>query len=173
VLGDALRKAGEPGQALEIFQRAAELARRLEAPELLASAALGFEDAVLPAGLARTNVADPSVRLLEEALQALGEGHSAVRARVYAALARALVFTGSPARGAALSQQAVDLARQADDLAALVYALDAHRIAIWGPDNLIERLTVASEIVRLAEEIGDREIALNSLRAARAAGARR
>jgi DNA-binding CsgD family transcriptional regulator/tetratricopeptide (TPR) repeat protein len=160
-LGDALRKAGDPHPALEHFQHAADLARRLVAPDLLARAALGFEDAVLPAGLPRTEGADPSVALLEEALRVLDPAPSPVRARLLAALARALVFTRSRVKGAALSRQAVDLARQTGDPAAVVYALDAHRIAIWGPDNPGERLAVASEIARLAEEIGDKEMALN------------
>jgi DNA-binding CsgD family transcriptional regulator len=160
-LGDALRKAGEPQPALERFQHVADLARRLVAPDLLARAALGVEDAVHTAGLPRTAAADPSVALLEEALRVLDPAPSPVRARLLAALARALVFTGAREKGAALSRQAVDLARQTGDPAAVVYALDAHRIAIWGPDHPGERLAVASEIARLAEEIGDREMALN------------
>jgi DNA-binding CsgD family transcriptional regulator len=158
--GDALRKAGEPHQALDTFARAAEVARRLKAPALLASAALGVEDVVLAAGMPRT-AAMPSVRLLEEALEGLGTDQVATRARLQAALARALVFTGQPARGLALSQRAVALARQAGDRGALVYALDAHRIALWEPANLNERLAAASEIARLATEIGDREMALD------------
>lgn len=160
-LGDALRKAGEPQRALATFQRAAALARALGAPELLARAALGFENTVLPAGLARARAADPSVLLLEEARCALGEGRSALHVRVLAALARAFIFSGAPERGRELSQQAVDLARQAGDAAALAYALDARRIAIWGPDNLTERLAVTREIVQLAETVGDKEMALD------------
>ena len=159
-LGDARRKAGEPRRAMDAFQRAAELAKQLEQPGLLASAALGFEDAVLPAGIARAGAADPSILLLEAALTALGEAQIAVKARVLAALARAHCFSGAPARAALLSEEAVELARRVGDQSALVYALNARRIAIWGPDRPEERLAVASEIVRRAAEIGDLEMAL-------------
>lgn len=160
-LGDALRRAGEPHRATATFERAAALAQQIAAPELLVTAALGFEDTVLTAGLARPRTGNPSVRLLEEALRALEAQPSAAMARVLAALARALVFTGSSSRGIALSRQAVELARRVGDPAALVYALNARRIAIWGPDNLEERLAVASEIARLGEEVGDKEVALD------------
>ncbi|PWU24809.1 MAG: hypothetical protein C5B48_04470, partial [Candidatus Rokuibacteriota bacterium] len=39
----------------------------------------------------------------------------------------------------------------------LAYVLDGRHSAIWGPDNVEERLTIVDEIVRLADEIGDRE----------------
>ena len=160
-LGDAQLKSGDPQQALKRFQAAAETARRLPAPELLASAALGFEDALLQAGLPRTQVAAPSISLLEDALRALGPAPSAARSRVLAALARALIFSGSRPRGMDLSQEAVALARQVGDPAALVHALDARRIAIWGPDHLDERRTIASEIAHLAGGIGDLALALD------------
>jgi DNA-binding CsgD family transcriptional regulator len=56
----------------------------------------------------------------------------------------------------------VSRARELGDAPSLVYALNARRIAIWGPDNLPERLAVATEAARLAEQIGDRETALDA-----------
>jgi hypothetical protein len=42
-------------------------------------------------------------------------------------------------------------------LAAVLYE---HHMATWGPDNLRERLAVATEVVQLAEAAGDRVMAL-------------
>ena len=43
------------------------------------------------------------------------------------------------------------------DSATLAYALHSRHVAVWGPRNLEERLAVATEIVRLATEGGDKE----------------
>jgi DNA-binding CsgD family transcriptional regulator len=42
----------------------------------------------------------------------------------------------------------------------LAHALGVRRIAIWGPDHLRERLAVADELNRLADAVGDLELAL-------------
>ncbi|MBI3964092.1 MAG: AAA family ATPase [Chloroflexi bacterium] len=159
-LGEAQRRAGDLHKALETFRAAAALARALAAPEQLARAALGFEDALLPTGVPRTGVRDPSILLLEDALHALGEEASALRARVLAGLARALHFAGVRDRSPALSVAAVTLARQIGDPSALAYALNARRIVIMGPDNLEERLAVVTELMQLAELVGDSELVL-------------
>ena len=156
-LGEAQIKAGERDKAGEAFYQAADIAREMGAAELLARAALGlggrllvsfdyFPDALL-------------VRLAEEALNALGEQDNVLRARLLALLA-ALIHEDSPERGASLSQEGVETARRVGDSAALASALAGRQLAVWRPDNLEERLAIATEIVRLAEEIGDKEFAL-------------
>jgi DNA-binding CsgD family transcriptional regulator len=159
-LGEVQRRAGDLHQAMATFRQTAAEARRLADPQLLAHAALGFEDALLPSGLPRAGVGDTSNLLLEEAFGALAEADSPLRARVLAALARALYFAGERDRGTALSEQAVALARRAGDPTALAYALGVRRIAIWGPDHGEERLAVADELIRLADATGDLELAL-------------
>jgi predicted ATPase len=74
-LGEAQTKAGDFHQASHTFQRTADLARTLGAPEVLARAALGFQEARWRPGLP----GEPGVRLLEEALHALPETDSALR----------------------------------------------------------------------------------------------
>jgi tetratricopeptide (TPR) repeat protein len=44
-LGDALGRAGESSQAIETFQQAANIAKKVGLPEVLAQAAQGFEEA--------------------------------------------------------------------------------------------------------------------------------
>src|SRR5262249_12048452 len=51
------------------------------------------------------------------------------------------------------------MARRVGDRGALAYVLDATPYAIWGPDNLDERLALADELMRLAGEIGDVRLA--------------
>src|SRR5262249_104104 len=92
-----------------------------------------------------------------DALRGLGEEDSALRARVLARLAGALRDQPAPERRAELSAEAVEIARRLGDCSTLAYVLDGRHSAIWGPDNVQERPTILREIVRLADEIGDRE----------------
>src|SRR5207248_6928520 len=101
-----------------------------------------------------------SILLQEEALRALGEGASALRVRLLAGLARVCNFAGERERAARLAEEAVTLARRVGDPAALADALNSRRIAIWGLGNVEERLAVATELTRVAEAAGDRELAL-------------
>ena len=67
-LGAASHRAGNATDALEAFVSAAELARELDAAELLAQAAIGYEEACWRPGLPSREAID----LLEEALAAVG-----------------------------------------------------------------------------------------------------
>ncbi|MGH7821919.1 MAG: hypothetical protein ACREQ9_19325, partial [Candidatus Binatia bacterium] len=158
-LGDAQTRAGDPDGARETFLRAADVARELAAAEQLARAALGFGGRFVW-GFAAAD--ERLITLLEESLAALGEGDSALRVRVLARLATAFVgrmmyYQQALERSASLSQQAVEMSRRLGDTALLAYALDARHFAIWGPDRVEERLAIATEMLRLAEEAGDTE----------------
>jgi DNA-binding CsgD family transcriptional regulator len=163
-LGEARRKAGQLREAMEAFQRAAEVARATGDAERLARAALGYEDALLPSGLPRASVGDPSAVILEEALSALPPGEDPLRARVLAGLGRALYFAGDGRQAAALNDEAVATARQVGDTGALAYALNARCIAVWTHEDPAARLATATELLRLAEDGGDRELALEGHR---------
>lgn len=116
----------------------------------------------MPTGLPRQGLDDPSIRLLEEALDVQPDGDTALRAKLLAGLARALRFAGAQERAATHGQEAVKAARRVDDPSALLYALNAHRIASWRVDAIEERLSVASELAELAEKMGDSEVALEA-----------
>jgi DNA-binding CsgD family transcriptional regulator len=157
-LGEARMAASEVPAARAAYQQAAQLARRLRDAELLARAGLGL-------GLEFTSgIVDPvEVGLLEEALAALGGEDSALRARVLARLARALLFGPQAERRLALSEEAVGLARRLGDPATLAAVLYDHHLAIWGSEQAEvagERLAVATEVIGLAEQLGDRAMAL-------------
>jgi tetratricopeptide (TPR) repeat protein len=157
-LGEAQNKAGERDKAGEAFYQAAGIAREMGAAELLARAALGRGGRYL---LGEIDLANDAllVPLIEEALNALSEQDNVLRARLLALLA-ALIHQDSPERGTSLSQEGVEMARRIGDSAALAHALAGRQDAVWRPDNLEDRLAIATEIVRLAEEVGDKEFAL-------------
>jgi tetratricopeptide (TPR) repeat protein len=159
-VGETLWSAGEFQRSKETFLRAAEVARALGDPEPLAHAALGaggrgtaFETGVVDEVL---------VGLLEEALAALGPGESALRARVMARLAPALTFSDERRRIPSLAKEASEIARRAGDPVVLASVLRDIRWALWAPDNVDQRLALAGEIVELAEDVGDRAMALET-----------
>jgi DNA-binding CsgD family transcriptional regulator len=157
-LGEARMAASEVPAARAAYQQAGQLAKRIGSPDALARAGLGL-------GLEFTSgIVDPvEVGLLEEALAALGEADSPLRARVLARLARALLFAPQAERRLALSQEAVGLARHLGDPATLAAVLYDHHLAIWGSEKAEvagERLAVATEVIQLAERLEDRAMAL-------------
>jgi len=157
-LGDAHTKAGSGEKARENFLSAASLARRMGAAEELAQAALGI-GAGAATGTTYGRVDQVQVDLLEESLALLEEGDSALRSRLLAQLALALYYSPGEQR-MLLSHQAVEMARRVSDASALLYALYSRCITLEGYNEVEERLAAASEVVRIAEHSGNREMAL-------------
>ena len=141
--GDALSRAGDPG-AVAAFAEARELGAG--APELVARAALG----ACGVGVTIIDVDLDRAAWLEAALEQLGTGHPALRARLLARLAIELAYEPGRDRLGRLSQAAVGTARAAGDPDALLAALNARHVALWHPDGLAERLDVADEMIALA-----------------------
>ena len=135
---------------------AADLARALEDPARLGRAALGYAGAWSMLG--RTE--EDCVRALEEALNALGDQDGELRARLLARLALELYYAGTPERRLTISEEAVALARRLGDPATLAVCLDARHYALWRPETVEQRLAVAAELRRIAEETGDPELEL-------------
>ncbi|HTQ90006.1 MAG TPA: AAA family ATPase [Streptosporangiaceae bacterium] len=157
-IGEARMAASDVPAARTAYQQAGELARRIGSAEALARAGLGL-------GLEFTSgIVDPvQVGLLEQALAVLDEADSPLRARVLAGLARALVSSPQAERRLALSEDAVRMARRLGDPATLAAVLFGRHLAIWGSEQAEvtgERLSIATEAVGLAEQIGDRAMAL-------------
>jgi DNA-binding CsgD family transcriptional regulator/tetratricopeptide (TPR) repeat protein len=160
MLGNARRKAGDVHGAMAAFHQAAAIARKRTLAEELALAALGHEEAALDAGTPRLSAGDPSICLLEEALESQALMDGALRARLLAALAGALFFAGARGRAEAVCRDAIALAREAGDSSILARALSAWRAIIWGPDNLDERLSLSVELISLSERVDDVDIIL-------------
>ncbi|MFY9571921.1 MAG: AAA family ATPase, partial [Blastocatellia bacterium] len=153
-LGEAQTKAGNIARAREAFVQAADVARKRGASEQLARAALGIGAGVTAVG----NEDELQVSLLREALGALEEEDSALRARVLAQLSLALYY--SPELRDGINQQGVEMARRVGDPAAIVTALYSRHVILDGTTNVEERLAVATEILGFAEHGGGKEMEL-------------
>ena len=153
-LGDARGLGGERQTARARFVEAAELARRIGRNDLLARAAVGHrgfgEMGAPPDG--------PTIALLEEALDVVGDAWPVERARVLARL------TGTPPHSASMetrerfSLEALALAEASGDRWAIVDALSARYWASLGPDRVAERLAVGAHGLALATRWGDQRV---------------
>ena len=160
-LGEAHNNAGHVSNSKETFQRAADTARKLELPEQLARAALGYDAGFGGAVRFEVGVLDETlVDLLEEALRALGEGDSVLRAQLLARLAAAIYWSESQERRDLLSGQAIDMAQRVGDKMAFAFALNGRGWALAGPDNIEQRLADATDLVRLADDEGLRHLSI-------------
>jgi len=162
-MGENLWRGGDIRRAREIFERAAAHARHRRAAPELARAALGYGGGFRGFDVGMT---EPRlVELLEEALAALPHRPDALQARVMARLAVALYHVpNSLERRQALSRDAVAIAARSADDAAHLGALYSRHWAIWGPDNLDDRIEAATAMIEIATRIGDDEMALHAHR---------
>jgi DNA-binding SARP family transcriptional activator/tetratricopeptide (TPR) repeat protein len=152
-LGEATRKVGQFTESLATFQETAVIAREQALPQALARAALGYEDSRWRFNLP----AEPAAQLLEEALNVLGETEDILKARLWVNLARTHMTTSSPEQFAAMTQQALEIARRVNDPPAL---FDALYLIVRGdrrPEKSAERKAMLEEMLRLAQRVGDRE----------------
>ena len=159
-LGDAQWRAGNAEAARSSFEQATEVARRLGDGELLARAALGY---VVALGgfifLARFEVGTSAAGLLEEALAALPEEDSPVRAQLLARLAMELLGPLQPVeRRVEVSRNALEMARRLGDSATLVTALHARHWAFTTPGMQLERLRHTEEMLRVGRETANQEM---------------
>ncbi|MFN2236248.1 MAG: ATP-binding protein [Anaerolineales bacterium] len=150
-LGEVRYLAGQLSESLAAFEKAAELAKRMESPEDFALAALGYENTRwrfnLPSG--------SSVKLLEEALEIFGDKEGSLQARVLTSLVRARRVIETQEEAYKMTQQAIEMARRVDDPQALYEAL---YLVIWGdrqPEHSDSRLAALDEMKNLTESMGD------------------
>jgi tetratricopeptide (TPR) repeat protein len=156
-LGSAQMARGLVVAAQKTHARAAQLAQARGDTALLARAALGFG---VEFGAGGSN--EQEVELLEAALAVLPEADSALRARVMSRLSRALLFGVRHAERIALAEAALAMARRLDDRATLASVLYARHQSLWTGAPAEVRCAIADEIVQLAEENGDRELAMQA-----------
>ncbi len=148
-LAQAQGSAGSIFIGRETALRAAELARRL-------SDAQRFGDAVWLSGIGLDtgNIDLQFVGRIEEALARLGEADSGLTARLMARLSNALAFGGDQERRTTLAREALEMARRAGDVDALVYTMTNTFMLGFGHEDPRKQLTAADEIVTLAEASG-------------------
>jgi eukaryotic-like serine/threonine-protein kinase len=145
-LGAAQIQAGADEEARATLRHALESARKSGSPERLAEATLLF--AIRSVGVDEIDA--ELIRLLEAALEGLDLGDSTLRVRALSRLAVALCYVpGSHDRRKVLCGEAVAIARRLGDPMVLAGALGGRQRALWGPDNLDERLAELTECLRL------------------------
>ena len=153
-LAEARLRAGDEDDAKARFLGAAEIARRLVDAEAFGRAALGYGGLVVwPAARGDPHL----VPLLEEALAALPELDSSLRARLLARLSCALRDQPDRDRGPPLSENAVEMARRLDDPRTLAYTLGAKCVLLADPGSMERLGESALEVVQVAEGIGELE----------------
>jgi len=157
-LGDACHRGGHADEALETFERTAELAAALRAPELLARAAVGFEAACW-----RPAIHDAeAIELLERAVADLPLEDSELRAEVHRALARALELRGDSRRAALERDEAIAISRRRRDARTLAKTLAQ---AYWsrGSSTNEDVNGMLQEARALGIELADDEIQSDAL----------
>jgi DNA-binding CsgD family transcriptional regulator/tetratricopeptide (TPR) repeat protein len=152
-LGEAQARAGALGSARRSFLDAMALARHLKDTGRLARTALGFSEHTSAGDL----IDEVAGQLLDEAMAALQAegGQDTLLALLKARRALSLAWANEADRMLRLSEEALDLARRQSDRSALAWALEARHRALATPDRLSERLQVAAEMVRIADDSGD------------------
>lgn len=156
-LGEAEEASGDRAGARRTYLQAADGARAAGRADLLADAALGLSGTV---GFEVTLLDREQIDVLREALEVLPPEDMARRASVLARLAVAVSFLEDVERRAALTEEAVALARASGDPAALVQALAARCDAISGPEHAGVRTALAAEIVEIGTRLRDPRLEL-------------
>src|SRR5437879_2023716 len=157
-LGDAKLAYGDAAGARTAYLAAAETARRGGDAGLLAAAALGLGSG--PAGFEVARQDREQIRALTETLTMLPDSALSTRAMVLARLSVALTFTAALDRRAKLAAEALSLATQSGDEAALAAALASHCDVISGPESVDERLAHTDRIIEIAERLRDSSLEL-------------
>lgn len=152
-LGEALMRSDRVADARPVLREAADLARGLASGELLARTALALGGPWPVMGVVNREL----LALYAEAVPAAAP---ALRVRLMARWAIELYFGGAVERRLVLSEQALALAARTDDQVGLAHALVARHWALYGPDDLPERLDLATRMLRLGEQAGDEELVL-------------
>jgi predicted ATPase len=161
--GDALRHAGQGGDAQAALYAAAARARAAGEVALFARAAFGAHRVPTLTEASRSG----TIALLEEALAALDGQQADARAERWllaASLARELADGPDRdlPRAVRLAHDAVEGARAAGAAGTLAYALFALADVRWEPGTAAERLTIAEELAAAAAAARETELVLDA-----------
>ncbi|MGD9891787.1 MAG: LuxR C-terminal-related transcriptional regulator, partial [Dehalococcoidia bacterium] len=135
------------------------VARRMgpAAADLQARAVLGFcEVWAIETGID----GEEQIALMEEAIRALGDADSSLRAMLLGHLASRLAFTARRVRAPALLRDAEAIARRTGVSSAIASVLGDRHWVLWTEEDATDRLAAAREIVRLGEQSGNPETVL-------------
>lgn len=150
---EALVRSGQRNEASDLLLEAAEIAKDLDDPGRLADALIAYGESFYRAGVP---IESELGGLLEEALERLSPEAKAQRAILLADLAARKNFgQGKDGRGDA--QEAVALAREAEDESALARALMSSAYTA-GPDRIHEAISAMDELVEIGRRRGNSDL---------------
>lgn len=152
-LGTARFRAGGSYDAMAAFRAAAQIARDIGDPSMLARAAVGFEEACWRPGITD----EGAVELLEEASRALPDADSELRVMVLAGLGRAHAFIGNYGPSDVVRHHAIAMARRLDDRLGLATVLVRSYWSL-GDGSLEDTLEMLAEARDLAEGLGEHDL---------------
>lgn len=154
--GEAHARAMESDEARPALLAVIQAAREADLPVLMARATwiLGTLDMGVPRG----KIDDALVTLLDSAIHALEDRDRLLRARLLSRLAMELHYGAPEERRRALADEAVAIAEREGDSAALAYTLSSRHFALWDVLPLDELVSLAEQVVRHGERVGDLEI---------------
>ena len=150
-LGAVRIRAGVESAGKDACCRAADIARRLGEPVLVARAVLALGASVSPGASDA-----PLVATLEAAVAALPQDERALRARLLARLAAAAQPARDPARPMAQAREAIAVSAQLDDDETRREVLFTACAALSGVAPPAERLALDRELASRAARAGDR-----------------
>ena len=158
--GEAQRRTPDPAYRDTLLD-AARLARELGDAQALARAALANTLGHMWTGVLQVD--EDRVEMLEAAIAAIGEDDRRVRARLLATLGLELAWQPDHRRRLGLSEEALRISRSLDDPETLAHVLLARDYTITAPENATERLANTTELLSIAERLGDPVVASRAL----------
>jgi len=159
-LGEAQRRAGDTAHR-ETLLEASRLAAERGDADALARAVLANTRGTLPSMAGEID--DERVAALEAALDAVEDGDTPTRARLLAALASEITYTGVWERRVRLADEALAIARRCGDDATLALVLLHRFFTVYFPDILDELLADTEELLALSERLDDPVIRAQAL----------
>jgi len=149
-LGHAHRDSGDLIEVAATFRRVAVMPEEADAPELLAQAALGFEETMWRPGWPRHE----AVRLLDQALKVLPNEDTDLRSRCLAIRCRAGVFSGDRLEVLNIWRESVAMARRLEDPSTLTFALHSRLYDRWWTE-VESQIAIADEVIDIATKAKD------------------
>jgi class 3 adenylate cyclase len=158
-LGEAQRRAGHPAYR-ETLLDAARQARRRHDADAVARAALANSRGSMTSAAGRTD--SDRIEALQAALELFDGADSPTRARLMAHLSLEQAWSGNQAELARLTGGAIAMARRLAEPATLADVLFTSFYPLYAPSTVRQRLELTDELLSLAEELGDRRIAVHA-----------
>ena len=158
-VGEARVRSGQRALARDAFRQAAELAEELGDSASLARAAIGGSQRYIQ----QPGVVDAElIGMLRRALELTTGQPSLDRVRLLSRLCGAVYYAPEREQMAALSEEALTVARQLEDPEAMAHAWAAQRRALWDPSHLPERLNASTEMLTCALRSENLELQLQA-----------